>query len=207
MRAIATVTTVVAMAAAVLTMRAHAEGRQDGATLTIRLYNASGIPAPELVSARRVAETILQDTGLNVAFRHCGRPVIPGYRADPCGQSLSPSEVVVRVIGAPAFRPTLHPETYGLAYVVKETNRGWLATVFSDRVGEAASRVAADPGTLLGLVMAHEIGHLLLGTSYHGDAGVMRAYWPDAVLNHGGEQWRFSRLEAARMQQAAAIRF
>jgi hypothetical protein len=175
--------------------------------LTVRVYDAAGIPAEELVSARHAAEAILADTGMDVTFRHCGRPVIAEYGDDACAESLKPAEVVVRVIDAPAFNLALRPETYGLAYVVKETNRGWLATAFSDRVNEAAARVGADPGTLLGRVMAHEIGHLLLGTSYHGDAGVMRAYWPDAVLNHVGEQWRFSRLEAARMQQAAAIPF
>jgi hypothetical protein len=27
----------------------------------------------------------------------------------------------------------------------------------------------------------------------------MRADWPDARLTHGAEEWRFSRLEAARL--------
>ena len=35
----------------------------------------------------------------------------------------------------------------------------------------------------------------------------MRAHWPDALFNRPPEQWRFSGLEAIRMQQAAAIRF
>ena len=47
--------------------------------------------------------------------------------------------------------------------MVEETNRGWLATVFSDRIDQAAARLGVGADTLLGLVMAHEIGHLLLG--------------------------------------------
>jgi hypothetical protein len=50
--------------------------------------------------------------------------------------------------------------------------------------------------------MAHEVGHLLLGTGYHGNAGLMRADWPDARLTHGAEEWRFSMSEAATMQRA-----
>ena len=46
-------------------------------TLTIRLYNTSGIPSAELLAARRAADSILRDTGLDVIFRHCGRPVSP----------------------------------------------------------------------------------------------------------------------------------
>ena len=43
--------------------------------------------------------------------------------------------MVVRIIDAPAFNATLHHDAYGLPYVVPDTNRGWLATVFSDRIG------------------------------------------------------------------------
>jgi hypothetical protein len=102
---------------------------------------------------------------------------------------------------------TLPPEAFGVAYVAKDTDRGWLATVFSDRIDAAATRVGVDPGALLGLVMAHEVGHLLLGIDYHSETGVMRAHWPDALLTHVGEQWRFSGTEAARIRQAASIPF
>jgi hypothetical protein len=75
-----------------------------------------------------------------------------------------------------------------MSYVARETNHGWLATVFSDRIDGAATRVGVDPGTLIGRVIAHEVGHLLLGTGYHGQSGVMRADWPEraAQTSAGG---------------------
>ena len=176
-------------------------GAEPPAALTVRLYNTSGIPTPELLAARGAADSILRDTGLNVVFRHCRRPVLPQDPVDLCDEPLKPSEVVVRVINAPAFNATLHPVAYGVTYVVRETNRGWLATVFSDRIGQAAARVGVEPGTLLGRVMAHEVGHLLLGSDYHGEAGLMLAKWPDALLTRKGEEWRFSMLEAVRMHR------
>ena len=172
--------------------------------LTVRIYNTSGIPTPELVAGRRAAESILRDIGLDVIFRHCGRAVSAADPIDPCDESLQPSEVVVRVLNAPAFSTTLHADAYGVTYVVRETNRGWLATVFADRIGQAASRVGVEPGTLLGRVMAHEVGHLLLGSHYHGEAGLMLAEWPDALLARNGDAWRFSRLEAAMMHRVLA---
>ena len=99
--------------------------------------------------------------------------------------------MVVRIIDAPADNPTLHPEACGVAYVLKETDRGWLATAFSDRIADAATRVGVDAGTLLGLVIAHELGHLLLGSGYHGWTGVMRADWPDELLDHNGTPLAF----------------
>jgi len=173
----------------------------SSATLTVRLYNTSGIPADELRSARNAADAILRGTGIDVMFRPCG-PSAGG--TDSCDEPLKRSEVVVRVIDAPAFNATLHPDAYGVAYIVKETNRGWLATVFSDRTGAAAERIGVEPGMLLGRVMAHEIGHLLLGIDYHGPVGVMRAEWTDDLLNSGRDDWRFSMTEAERMQRVVA---
>ena len=170
-------------------------------TLTIRLYNGAAIPAEELAVARAAADAILRDTGIHVTFRPCG-PAAGG--TDSCDEPLKKSEVVVRIIDAPAFNASLHPDAYGVTYIVKETNRGWLATVFPDRIHRAAERVAVDGGTLIGRVMAHEIGHLLLGIDYHGSAGLMRAGWPDDLLNRDVDDWRFSMIEAERIQRVVA---
>ena len=204
MKAIAKYVVMGALMGIAIVGRASAEPR---VALTVRLYNTSGIPAPELLAARRAIDATFQDTGLDLILRHCGRPVFPQDAADPCGESLKPLEMVVRIIDAPSDDPTTQPEACGVAYVLRETDRGWLATAFSDRVADAATRVGVDAGTLLGLVIAHELGHLLLGSGYHGWTGVMRADWPKELLDHNGEPRRFSTLEAARMRQAAAIRF
>jgi hypothetical protein len=169
--------------------------------LTIRFYNTSRIPSQDLKAARLATESILRDTGLAVVIRHCGRSGAAGEPADACDEPLKPSELVVRIIDAPAFNTTLHPDAYGLAYVVPDTNRGWLATVFSDRIDRAATRLGVDAGTLLGLVAAHEVGHLLLGTAYHAQGGLMRADWSDALLARESQGWRFSMGEAARIHR------
>jgi len=183
---------------ATIAARARAEMHT---TLTVRLYNTSGTPADELAAARSVADAILRDSGLTPIFRPCGQ--LAGG-TDSCDEPLKPSEVVVRIIDAPAFNATLHADVFGITYIVRETNRGWLATVFADRTGAAAERVGVDRGTLLGRVMAHEIGHLLLGIDYHSPVGVMRAEWPDDSLNRDADDWRFSMLEAERMQRVLA---
>jgi len=171
------------------------------ATLTVRLYNTAGIPDVELQASRRTAELILRDTGLDVTFRQCVSRVPSVAPVDSCAEPLRPTEVVVRVIDAPMFNTTLHPDAYGITYVIRDLDRGWLATVFADRINVAAARVDVDGGTLLGRVMAHEVGHLLLGTRYHGASGVMRAEWSDAQLARTAREWRFTTIEATRMQR------
>lgn len=188
---------VVAAVFAAMAIGAHA-GAEPRVALTVRLYNTSGISAQELLAARDAMESTFHDSGLDLIIRQCGRGV-PGP-IDSCSESLKPLEMVVRIIAAPRLDSTVHPDACGVAYVVRETDRGWLATAYSDRVTSAAVRVGVDAGTLLGLVISHELGHLLLGSGYHGWNGVMRADWSEELLTHPREPWRFSALEAAKMK-------
>lgn len=166
------------------------------ATLIVRLYNPAAMSVEDLQLARETAGAILNAAGLTVAFRDCSAG------GDACDEPLQPAEVVVRIIDAPAFSATLHPEAYGVTYVARDTNRGWLATAFADRITEAAGRAGTETGTLAGRVIAHEIGHLLLGAGYHGTAGLMRAEWPDAGLTRAADAWRFSPAESLRLHDA-----
>ena len=77
MRAIATFAVMAGLMAMTLSAGVRAE---SPVALTVRLYNTSGIPTPELVAARRAAESILRDIGLGRglpalrARRLTGRP-------------------------------------------------------------------------------------------------------------------------------------
>jgi hypothetical protein len=53
------------------------------------------------------------------------------------------------------------------------------------------------------MAMAHEIGHLLLGTSAHASTGLMRAIWSrDELHRHDPADWQFSSVESATMIRA-----
>jgi hypothetical protein len=56
--------------------------------------------------------------------------------------------------------------------------------------------------TLLGRAIAHEIGHLLLGSAEHPRLGLMRALWShDELRGRKPAHWGFSAREAAQMRQ------
>ena len=50
-----------------------------------------------------------------------------------------------------------------------------VANVYADRARELADRREFE--VILGWVIAHELGHLLLGRNAHSAAGIMRARW------------------------------
>jgi hypothetical protein len=103
------------------------------------------------------------------------------------------------------MRLVLAPEaaaagSLGYSVVDSRQKRGTLATVFVDRIRMAALRTRLDPARLLGRAMAHEIGHLLLGTTGHSRAGLMRARWSDLDLRRdAAADWLMSPEDVARL--------
>jgi activator of HSP90 ATPase len=90
-----------------------------------------------------------------------------------------------------------------LGYAVILKRKGVLATVHSRRVLALASRSGVEAAVLMGRVMAHEVGHLLLGTNAHAPRGLMRADWK---LNEWSmsehSDWTFTADEVLRMRRS-----
>jgi hypothetical protein len=59
--------------------------------------------------------------------------------------------------------------------------RGCLATIFYPRVEDVASEVHDPMTRILGHVIAHELGHLLLGPA-HSSSGIMQGTWSHEAL-------------------------
>ena len=174
-------------------------------TLVIRIYDAYGVGAREVKTAEEVSTAILREAGIEPLWIRCdaGRER-EGTASSPCREAPRPDEVLIRIAAAPRARPDV--DTLGFAYVDTSTEGGSLATVFADRIALLADAAQIDPGILLGRAMAHEIGHLLLGTTTHEARGLMRARWTPALLRHrNASDWLFSRDERERLTGKLAI--
>jgi hypothetical protein len=149
--------------------------------LSIRIYDSLRNSAATLASARAVAGAILAGGGAGaVTWRDC---------SSGCADPVRGRELLVRIMRAPAGVPA---GSLGCAVVDLRTGAGTLATVYGDRVRVVAARTGVVEGTLLGRAIAHEIGHLLQGTSQHATSGLMRAQWSDRELrNNLAADWTF----------------
>jgi hypothetical protein len=158
-----------------------------------------------LNEARVTVEAILRDAGVHAAWRTCRSDYGAASKSDDsCADAVNPAEVVVRLMRAP---PKSTSQTLGFSYVDTETRRGTLATIFADRIHARALRLRISVGQLLGRAIAHEVGHLLLGTSDHAANGLMLSRWTDRVLTHERERdWLFSDAEAADMRRLVLVR-
>jgi hypothetical protein len=144
-----------------------------------------------------------------VAWIECALPAeVPHAAAGACTEPLRWNEVVVRIIAAGTLNSQHGVDTLGFAFVDLDAGGGSLATVYADRVRAMAQRAGADAAQLLGRTMAHEVGHLLLGTNEHASHGLMRASWSSAELRRNrATQWLFAGLEGEVMRRGVAGRF
>lgn len=155
-------------------------------TLVVRVYDGVGLATRDVREANRVASEILSEAGVDLRWRLC-----PDFDEGPdaCRQPLAANEAVLRIIPA-AAQMTAEPASLGFTLLDRTGRQAILSTVFMDRILDVAMRAKVDPTLLAGRAMAHEIGHLLLGTSGHARAGLMRAFWSDDTLrSRTREDW------------------
>jgi hypothetical protein len=65
-----------------------------------------------------------------------------------------------------------------------DAQTGVNAMIFYDRVERLKQSNEIDMGTVLGLAMTHEIGHVLLRSSAHSQGGIMKSPWTKTDLQH-----------------------
>ncbi len=174
-------------------------------SLVVRIYDNVGVTNCDMTSALAVAHAILKNAGIDVAWRQAqvGQVGLVGQAGYDDGR-VAPSELIVRVVAAP---PGSSPDSLGFSFVDTGTGSGTLATIFLDRVRALSARAGANRGQLLGRAMAHEIGHLLLGTTHHADRGLMRGVWRTIDLQKDQPlDWMLSAEEGTRMRRALALR-
>ena len=172
--------------------------------LVVRLYGDPELSPYESRSALEEAKAILAHAGFAPEWITCAAGATTPPR---CTVPLAGAELAVRFATPPPHARTVGALPLGYSLVDPETQSGALATVYLDRVKWLARTSTAQVATLLGRVIAHELGHLLLGTPQHSRFGVMRAVWSREMVrdNHPGT-WRFSVGEAKQMRAAVTAR-
>lgn len=173
--------------------------------LVVRIYAIPAITAPDLLTARREATALLDLAGVEADWIDCRdeRGVTPGIR---CSKPLKRNEVAVRLVRSRGGT-TGSQQPLGESLIDAQHRSGTLATIYLDRVEWLARAGRANPAAVLGRALAHELGHLLLGTRDHNTSGLMRPIWTRDELRRGvARDWQFTTADAAGMQAGLARR-
>jgi len=166
--------------------------------LSVRVYDFGGVDSARLANALVDARAIFDDAGIASAWHDCTRRATP--LSGVCREPRRTRDLIVRILRRDEARGGL-PRALGVSVV--ESGRGVLATVFLDLVEPVAGRTGAGLHTLLGRAIAHEVGHLVLGTNAHSATGLMREIWTDLELGRNDRRdWRFEPGERALLREA-----
>jgi hypothetical protein len=161
--------------------------------LIIRIYDSVGLASERLATAHHAVSAVLKPAGIDITWRDCQRARTDAS-GPSCNGALEVSEVIIRIVNSGSKQGD---DRLGYSSVDVQNHADCLATVFADRIEAMAGRTQSDPGTLLGHVMAHEIGHLLMGTSTHSPIGLMRERWSDdEVRRRNPIDWRLTGSDA-----------
>jgi hypothetical protein len=183
------------------------EMSDPGRTIVVRTYTQPA-SAGDIRTARYTAGAILGQAGIQVVWVECALSVeVTEGTAHACTQPLRWNELLVRIVSAGTVDSRPDVDTLGFAFVDLDAGGGSLATVFADRVGVMARGAGVDAAELLGRTMAHEVGHLLLGTNRHASQGLMRSSWSSADLRRNrATQWLFDGKDGEVMRRGIASR-
>jgi hypothetical protein len=178
-------------------------------TVTVRVYDAWGMTPRELKQARATATAIFRDAEVEVRWRDCSRSSNT-HVEDPCGDRVGSGagvETVLRLLAAPIGFRWVGDNVLGYSRLQPGVHVS-VITIFVNRVRDTAETASADSGTLLGRVLAHELGHVLLGPGQHSATGLMRPEWALDEIRRGktAELWMFTPRDILGMQRALVAR-
>ena len=136
--------------------------------LTWRIIDYAPVPSHVLRIAKAETERVYMDIGVAIQDEE---------------QTPEPARTVTVIIldAHRADLKALSSHALGTAPGTP-TARGTIAYILYDRIESAARRHARMAGELLGLVIAHEIGHLLLPHNAHAQNSIMQADWDSAFI-------------------------
>ena len=151
----------------------------------VLLRNDASVPATTVDAAHEAVRPVSHTAGVHIVWS--GRPPV----------------ATLALIARDEARK-LHPRPEVLGFATGRRGRaGKIAYIFVHRVNDLAARYRLDPSVILGAVMAHELGHLLLPFESHSQAGLMRPLLDAADFRqaHRGELL-FTAEQAAQIRSA-----
>jgi len=170
------------------------------AAVSIRTYNYATVAGDQMSEARSEAAHIFNGAGISLEWIECR---VPGSGAGAaCTEPLLVGrDLMLRLVDrAPV--PGERVVALGESMLDREQRGGVLMTIDLFPVRAVAEKTATAVSTLLGRAIAHEIGHLLLGSAEHPRLGLMRALWSHEELRGlKPAHWGFSSREGAQMRE------
>jgi hypothetical protein len=176
--------------------------------VTLRVYNYARLDSAFLASTRQVARAIFKQAGIEMAWVDC--PLSPSdFKKYPaCQRQTRTTDFVVRLLTASmAAKLPASDGPLEFAQHCPDDEHGCVANIFYARVDELAGQGETRVARILGHIIAHEVGHLLLGPNAHSGTGIMRGLWsPDDLKFMNWSYLLFTARQSERIRKEVSAR-
>ena len=153
---------------------------RDESVISVRLYDYAGVSDETLADAQRLTANFYTPIGVTIDWASTYRPHRRKDRAHDEGRL---QDFTINILSRSMVARTIWPPDALGSAVVSREGGGTIAYVLYDRLKAAAAASHWPVQDLLALVVAHELGHLLLPPGSHAD-GLMRGGWDVSELRH-----------------------
>ena len=170
------------------------DGPSHSNGITVMVNNSVQMPVIVLRQSESEANRIFAFSGIQIRWLECA----PGLgREDPCQRAPGENEFVVHFVRT---GQTSLDSIFGTAFVGQDGD-GKYCDIFLDPIKETVRTTRTGLGPLIATVIAHELGHLLLGSHSHSFFGIMMPHWNQEELQRiAMGNFLFSKEEAVRMR-------
>jgi hypothetical protein len=133
--------------------------------VAVQVDNHAGLGTAVSAAAHRVADAIYSDIGILLVWVENDEELAAVEKAE---------SIQVLLLSESMARKKIQAEDIRAGVLAKTTRLGRRVYILVDRVHIAADTHSRDRASVLGLVLAHEIGHVLLPAASHSLTGIMQ---------------------------------
>jgi hypothetical protein len=152
------------------------------ATVQVWTYNYAGESSATIARAQREASRVFAHAGVGIEWVDCPPAKEQRELFPRCRLTEHQNPVVLRIFsGKPSRELVSSSHVFGKAYLDDDGN-GNLADVYTGGAERLADASPSERNSMLGHLIAHELGHLFLASSAHSFRGIMRSHWSNADL-------------------------
>ncbi len=158
----------------------------SGLQIEVHIYNYSKVSHEMLVRAEQESARIFERIGVATIWLDCPLTSQEAIRNRTCALPDAPTRLALRLLSnSMADSLGVGGDIFGSALLPAKEGFGVVANVYADRTRELADRREFE--MILGWVITHELGHLLLGEHGHAAAGIMHGRWRIQDLKPNGQ--------------------
>lgn len=176
--------------------------------IEVHIYNDVRIPDENVSAAEEVASWVFRQAGIELGWSDCTVTRDASGKASSTCESSVPAGVLVYFVGSlEAHFESVDRNALGYSIIPGRNEPATMAYVSYTRIQKLSVVTSAGVADLLGLAVAHEIGHLMFGSLEHANQGIMRAFWSFRDLqSKSWHDFEFTRDQASRLRSAARAR-